>query len=242
MGGLVADLARRLPEGVVRLGRRVSRLDRAGDSWRVVTDGGAHDVDAVIVALPSHAAAALLADIDPTLAGALAAIEYASSATVTLGHRSADLPRGLAGFGFVVPSTERRAILACSYASRKFAGRAPEGHELLRAFVGGALRPELVELDDGHLVATVEAELAELLGVTARPLLARVHRHRRAMPQYHVGHEARAAAIEARAAALPGLALAGAAYHGVGVPDCVRSGEAAAEALLDPRQPENAAR
>ena len=131
-----------------------------------------------------------------------------------------------------MPSIEQRSILACSYPSRKFDGRAPEGHELLRAFVGGALRPELVDLDDAALRAAVEADLAALLGVTARPALVRVHRHRRAMPQYQVGHEARVVAIEARAAAVPGLALAGAAYRGVGVPDCVRSGEAAADAVL----------
>ena len=238
MGGLVADLARRLPEGVVRLGSRVERLAREGDGWRVVTTGAVHDVDAVVVAVPSYVAASLLAEVDPTLAHGLAAIEYASSAIVTLAYRGTDLPRGLAGFGFVVPSIEQRSILACSYPSRKFDGRAPEGHELLRAFVGGALRPELVDLDDAALRAAVEADLAALLGVTARPALVRVHRHRRAMPQYQVGHEARVAAIEARTAAVPGLALAGAAYRGVGVPDCVRSGEAAADAVLAAR-PEN---
>ena len=148
------------------------------------------------------------------------------------GKDVADLPRGLRGFGFVVPAVERRSILACSYPSRKFANRAPDGHELVRAFVGGALRPELLGLDDEGLIALVEAELAPLLGVTARPLLIRVHRHARAMPQYHVGHEERVAAIETRAAAIPNLVLAGAAYRGVGVPDCVRSGEAAADAVL----------
>ena len=231
MGGLVRDLARRLPEGVVRLGAAVEGLARDGDTWRLAAGGG-FTADAVVVAVPAYAAARLLEGLDSKLAGALAAIEYASSATVTLGYRSTELPRGLPGFGFVVPAVERRPILACSYPSRKFAGRAPDGHDLVRAFVGGALRADLLELDDERLTALVEAELAHLLGVTARPRLVRVHRHARAMPQYHVGHEERVAAIEARAAAIAGLALAGAAYRGVGVPDCVRSGEAAADAVL----------
>ncbi len=232
MGGLVADLARRLSEGVVRLGAGVEALARDGDTWRLAAGGVGFTADAVVVALPAYAAARLLEGLDSTLAGALAAIEYASSATVTLGFRSTDLPRGLQGFGFVVPAVERRSIIACSYPSRKFAGRAPDGHDLVRAFVGGALRSDLLDLDDERLTALVEAELAHLLGVTARPRLVRVHRHARAMPQYHVGHEERVAAIEARAAAIAGLALAGAAYRGVGVPDCVRSGETAADAVL----------
>ena len=232
MGGLVADLARRLPEGVVRLGAGVNGLAPAGGTWRLTAGGAGFTADAVVLAVPAYVAASLLEAVDSTLARTLAAIEYASSATVTLAYRGTDLPRGLPGFGFVVPAVERRSILACSYPSRKFANRAPDGHELVRAFVGGMLRPELLERDDAGLIALVEAELAALLGVTARPLLVRVHRHARAMPQYHVGHEAHVAAIEARAATIAGLALAGAAYRGVGVPDCVRSGEAAADAVL----------
>ena len=232
MGGLISDLARRLPEGVARLGAGVTGLARDGESWRLAAGGVGFTADALVIAVPAYAAASLLEGLDSTLARALEAIEHASSATVTLAYRVADLPRGLPGFGFVVPAVERRSILACSYPSRKFAGRAPDGHELVRAFVGGALRPDLLDLDDEALIALVEAELAGLLGVAARPLLVRVHRHAGAMPQYHVGHEARVAAIEARAAAIPNLALAGAAYHGVGVPDCVRSGEAAADAVL----------
>src|SRR5207244_13334471 len=114
----------------------------------------------------------------------------------------------------------------------KFGGRGPDGNDLGRAFVGAALRADLLDLADERLAALVEPELPHLLGVTARPRLVRVHRHARAMPQYDVGHAERVAAIEARAAAIAGLALAGAAYRGVGVPDCVRSGEAAADAVL----------
>jgi oxygen-dependent protoporphyrinogen oxidase len=103
---------------------------------------------------------------------------------------------------------------------------------LIRTFVGGALAPEMAGLDDEHLVAVVRGEMGALLGVTAAPDLVRVHRHRDAMPQYVVGHLARVDAIEGRLARYPGLVLAGAAYRGIGVPDCIRSGEAAAERVL----------
>ncbi len=232
MGALVEAVARRLPEGVVRLATGVVSLARAGDRWRLAAGGQTFDADAVIVATPAFAAARLLAPLDATLAADLDAIEYASSATVALGFRAAGVAEHLIGFGFVVPFAERLSLLACTFASRKYPGRAPAGHELVRAFVGGARRPDLVERDDDALVTTVRAELRALLGITADPMLVRVERYRRGMPQYAVGHLDRVATIERRAAALPGLALAGAAYRGVGIPDCVRSGEAAADGVV----------
>jgi oxygen-dependent protoporphyrinogen oxidase len=230
MGALVDALARRLPEGVVRLRAPVAALGRDGPRWRLETGADALAADAVVVAAPAPAAARLVGALDAELAELLAGIEYASSATVTLGYRAERLPP-LRGFGFVVPRTEGRALLACTYASRKWPGRTPAGHELVRAFVGGALRPDLLALDDGALIATVRRELEALVGIAAAPVLVRVHRHPGAMPQYAVGHLARVAAIERRIAILPGLQLAGAAYRGVGIPDCVRSGEAAADAV-----------
>jgi len=230
MGALVAAVASRLPEGVVRLRTPVESLARDAQTWRVCSAGHSFAADAVVLATPGFVAAELLAPLDPPLASDLAAIEYASSATITLGFRSADVP-ALRGFGFVVPAIERRPLLACTFSSRKWANRAPEGHELLRAFVGGARRPEVAELPDDVLTATVRHELEDLLGVTAAPVLTRIHRHPRAMPQYAVGHLDRLARIDARLAGLPGLALAGGAYRGLGIPDCVRSGEAAADAV-----------
>jgi oxygen-dependent protoporphyrinogen oxidase len=232
MGALVEALARRLPEGVVRLRAPVDALGRDGATWRLRAGGEALAADALVLAAPAHAAAPLLAPLDATLGRLLGEIEYASSATITLAYRSADVP-GARGFGFVVPAVERRALIACTYASRKFPGRAPEGQELVRAFVGGALRPDLLARDDAALVEVVRGELRALVGITAAPELVRVYRHRLAMPQYVVGHLERVAAIEAHAAELPALALAGAAYRGVGVPDCVRSGTAAADQVLD---------
>ena len=231
MGAIIDAVAARVGSAV-RLRAPVEGLARDGGAWRFRAGGQAVTADAVIVAAPATPAAALLGDVDPALARALAAIDYASSATVTLGFDAPEVAAALHGFGFVVPAVERSPLVACTFASRKFAGRAPAGHSLMRAFVGGARHPEMAELDDDTLAATVRTALGKVLGITATPILVRVRRYRRAMPQYGVGHLDRVATIEARAAALPGLALAGAAYRGVGLPDCVRSGETAAELVL----------
>lgn len=225
---LVDALAQRLPEGVLRCGRPLAALRRAAaGGWTL--DG--EPVDAVLLATPAPASAALLRPVDAPLAGELAAIPYASSAIVTLAYRREDVPHPLDGFGFVVPHCEGRALLAGTFASLKYPGRAPQDTVLLRAFVGGALQPALLDLDDAALQQRVRDELAALLGITSAPLFARLARWPQAMPQYVVGHVARVARIRARAAAC-GLHLAGNAYEGVGIPDCIRSGEQAAEALF----------
>ena len=159
-------------------------------------------------------------------------LDGSSAATVSLGYRRADIPHPLDGFGFVVPRSEGRALLAATFSSVKYPGRAPEASALLRGFVGGALHAGILEEDDPALIARVRAELRDALGVVAEPVLARVARWPASMPQYRVGHLARVETIERRVAALPGLVLAGGAYRGVGIADCVRSGEAAADAAV----------
>ena len=135
-------------------------------------------------------------------------------------------------FGFVVPAIESRKIMACTFSSLKYPGRAPEGHLLLRAFVGGSLQPELFNDNDATLERNVRAEIASLLGVNAEPLFTRIRRYPNSMPQYHVGHQARIGRIESALDNYSNLALAGSAYHGVGISDCVRTGEEAAEKLF----------
>jgi len=186
----------------------------------------------VIVATEAHATARLVRYLDPSLANLLGEIPYSSAATISLGYRRADVPHPLDGFGFVVPRSEGKALLAGTFSSVKYPGRAPAGHVLLRGFLGGMLNAAILTEDDGALVSRARAELREALGITAEPVLTRLHRWPASMPQYRVGHLARAEAIEHAAAALPGLALAGAAYRGVGIADCVRSGEAAAERMV----------
>lgn len=233
MEELVTTLAGRLPPGATVPKQRVSGVERAGGRWRASTvEGGRFEADRVIVATEAHATARLVRYLDPTLATLLGEIPYASAATVSLGYRRADIPHPLDGFGFVVPRSEGRALLAATFSSVKYPGRAPEASALLRGFVGGALHAGILEEDDPALIARVRAELRDALGVVAEPVLARVARWPASMPQYRVGHLARVETIERRVAALPGLVLAGGAYRGVGIADCVRSGEAAADAAV----------
>ena len=236
MEEMVGSIASRLPPGSVVLKERADGIERSGTGWRVAGGlGPAREADHVIVAAESYTASRLLRYVDPALATLLGEIPYASSATVSLGYRRADIPHPLDGFGIVVPQAERRVVFACTFSSVKYPGRAPEGHVLLRCFVGGALNEGILGSDDGALVAAARQDLREALGVTAEPVLARVARWTKAMPQYHVGHTGRVETIERCAAALPGLQLAGGAYRGVGIADCVRSGEAAAERVFGVR-------
>ena len=233
MGELIAALASRLPSDAVRLKHRVGGIERRGAHWRVTTEeAGAIDADAVIVATETHAASRLLRYVDPPLATMLEMIPYASSATVSLGYRRADVPHPLDGFGFVVPRAEHRDLLACTFSSVKYPGRAPERHVLIRCFVGGALNAAALERSDDEIGERVRRELGEALGITAAPMLTRVARHPASMPQYAVGHLTTVETIERRLAAIPGLLLAGGGYRGVGIADCVRSGEAAADAAF----------
>jgi oxygen-dependent protoporphyrinogen oxidase len=227
--------AERLPSRSVRLNTPVEALsfDEAARQWKIHINGQeAIRADAVCLTLTATAAARLLRDVDAQLAADLEAIPYASTATVNLAWKRADIPHPLDGFGFVVPLVERRATLACTFSSVKFKGRAPEGYALLRAFVGGALQPEMFELDEELLTARVLEDLRQLLGIEAPPIFAVVEKWPRSMAQYHLGHLATVERIKRRLNALPGLKLAGNAYNGAGIPDCIRSGETAADDML----------
>jgi oxygen-dependent protoporphyrinogen oxidase len=231
---LTDALAARLPENAVRFGASVEAMKLMTETgqWEcTLNDGSSIRADAVCLALPAHTTAGLMREHDPSLADDLSGIEYASTATINLAFRASDVAHPLNGFGFVVPVIEGRSVLACTFCSVKFAGRAPEGQVLLRAFAGGALQPEVFALDDDEILRRVLADLNELLGITARPLFTRIARWAHSMPQYHLGHQDRIVRIQARMAAIPTLALAGNAFGGAGIPDCVRSGEAAAETL-----------
>jgi len=235
MSELIDTLAARLPAGAVRLGQRVGGIERHDGRWRVdLADGSALDADRVVVATEAHRAARLLRYVDPQIAALLAEIPYASSATVSLGYRRSDVPHPLDGFGFVVPHGEGRALLAGTFSSVKYPGRAPEGFVLLRAFLGGALGEAHVAGEEAEIADRARRDLRDALGIVAAPVLTRVHRHPASMPQYRLGHLDRIDAIERRLGAHPGLALAGAAYRGVGIADAVHSGETAAARLLMP--------
>ncbi len=233
VGAFVDALAARVGESL-RMQAEVLELSRGGGRrWTLrLQTGPEFEADAVVLAAPAYAASRMLAKCAPDLASSLGEISYASAATVNLCYRESDFPDPPEMFGFVVPIIEGRKIIACSFSSVKFPGRAPNGTVLLRTFLGGALDSQMMQLDDAAMVAAAREELAALLGLRADPMLALVRRWPDSMPQYAVGHLERVAEIEREAAEIPGLALAGAAYRGVGIPDCIRSGEQAAEAVV----------
>jgi oxygen-dependent protoporphyrinogen oxidase len=239
---LTDRLAATLPAGALRLGTKVARLDPgdrsaaagpAGGSaapWRVTTyRGESFPADAVVLAMPACAAALLVRPFDDALGGLLGDVPYGGAATVSLAFRRADVPHPLDGFGFVVPRCEGRRLVACTFSHVKFPDRAPEGTVLLRAFLDGRTAGVNAAPD---LERMVRDELRDILGITAAPRFARSFVYPRAMAQYEVGHLARVAAIEAGVSRHAGLALAGNGLRGVGIPDCARSGETAADGIL----------
>ncbi len=233
------------------------QLNTAVNSIRRIANRGVYElrfesepdveVDAVVIALPTHRAADILAELDTPqsersepstttdnpLCALLRQIEYASSAIVVSGYKLSQISHPLDAFGLVVPAIENHKVLAVSFSSRKFPGRAPDGHVLLRTFVGGAMQPELLDGSDAEILGIVEAELSDMLGVTGDADFSEVIRYQRAMPQYHIGHLERVEQIERQTAAYPGLALAGNAYRGVGIPDCIHSAEQAVDWLIN---------
>jgi oxygen-dependent protoporphyrinogen oxidase len=221
----------RLNERVVRVANKAHGSSVA--PWSVALEDGTRlEADGVIITGPSRHAARLLMGVDKALAEQLSAVQYASSAVVHLAYRREQIGHPLDAFGCVVPVTEPYNIIAASFSSVKYAGRAPEACVLLRAFMGGALRPDMLQRDDKGLIAAARKDLDHLLGITAPPLLTMVHRWPDSMAQYDVGHLDRVAAMRKLISDHKGLQLGGNGFEGVGVPDCVRAGERAAEDLL----------
>ncbi len=231
MSSFVQAVADQLPENCVRLNTPVRGL-KQDETWLVDIGSEVLRFDAVILAASAHRSAQLIRDMDATLAGQLESIPHASAAVVVQSFRKDQIEHPLNGFGFVAPLVENRRILASSFTSVKFDGRAPDGCVLLRTFVGGACQPELNRLDDGELLKLVAEELGDLIGLRGEPIFEDVVRWNDTMPQYHVGHLDLVDKIEARVAALPNLELAGNAYRGVGIPFCIHGGEQAAERTL----------
>jgi protoporphyrinogen/coproporphyrinogen III oxidase len=238
---LVDALETKLNPKWVRKSTPVSSLEHVGNGWRIRWASADEIFDAVIVASPAWAAGSLLAATDAGLGDELSAIPYSSSITVNLVFDEAQLGRLPDGFGFLVPVVEGRAMLACTFVHRKFAGRTPTGKAVLRAFLGGQKNEALLDQSDEVLVATVRRELSEILGsrVVGPHIPAeatQVSRWRRAMAQYAVGHQERMERVKERVATLPGLRLAGNAYDGIGIPDCIRTGRNAAKELIAEKQ------
>ncbi len=241
MSELVSALVARLDPATQHLACRVHKICRAENkqSYRVTLDGlddGRQELeaDAVVLATPAYAASDLVADLDPALAAKLRSIPYVSMATLSLGYRRADVGHPMDGFGFFVPRRPQRggqshAVLACTWTSTKFDQRAPEGMALLRVFLGGAGNEDLLELDDGEIIHAVKRDLATMMGLDAEPRMTRLYRWPQGYPQYEVGHLERVSTLET--ALPPGVFVVGSAYHGVGLPDCIRSATEVAQQI-----------
>ena len=214
---------------------RVISIARGGEGgYRIeLSSGETLTADAVVLATPAYVAAELLAAVGPNTAVMLNAFDYVSTATISLGFRKQDIQKPFMGFGFVNPSTEKRRISACTWTSFKFDHRAPEDHILLRCFVGGPSKEEMVELDDETLIKIARAELVDILDLTAEPVLTRIYRWRKANPQYNLGHMDNVRqTFEACAKELSGIYLTGSTYEGVGIPDCVHQGQQVAKKVM----------
>jgi protoporphyrinogen/coproporphyrinogen III oxidase len=237
MQQFVDALGARLHAPSVRLNSPVSAIERMAGGWKVQAGARAERYDALIVATPAWAAGVLLGAVDAKLGEELGAIPYSSSITVNLVCDEARLGPLPEGFGFLVPASEGRAIMACTFVHRKFLGRTPPGKAVLRAFLGGTRNEALLAESDEKLVATVRRELGEILSGSGlsrgiEPEYTLVTRWRRAMAQYAVGHQQRRQRIADRVADLEGLRLAGNAYDGIGISDCIRLGRQAAKDLV----------
>jgi oxygen-dependent protoporphyrinogen oxidase len=237
MQQMVDALEARLNPAWVRRSTPVSALKKTSDSWQVEAAEGPAHFDALIVSTPAWAAGAILNQVDATLGEDLSGVPYSSSITVNLVYDEARIGKLPEGFGFLIPASEGRTLLACTFVHRKFLGRTPPGKAVLRAFLGGMKNEPLLNEPDAVLAATVRRELSEILGdsvlrADTEPEQIQISRWWRAMAQYAVGHQEVKKRIASRVAALPGLRLAGNAYDGIGVPDCIRLGRKAARELI----------
>jgi len=241
---LTAKVVERLDMARVHLAQRVAGIkaapggpdgaaDRCSRRYEIFCEGGlAFDADAIILAMPTRECGRLLSPLDSALGGLLGEIPYSSSMTVSMGYAEGASDRLPPGFGYLVPHKEGRRMLACTFVHRKFNHRAPEGKALLRCFLGGSRDPEALNLPDEEVVTLVRQELKEILNFSFEPLFCRIHRWPASMAQYPVGHAQRLRTIQSRLKDLPGIYLAGNAYSGIGISDCIRTGRAAAQRAI----------
>lgn len=217
LGDLIAALTKVIEGKVAIVNRRVEAIERqpgdyrlrAGDEW-VTADG-------VVLACGARQSGEIIGALDASLAAILRSIPYSSSNVIALGFRRSQVQHPLNGFGFLVPKRERRTVMACTWVGTKFAHRVPPDFALLRCFTAGDYTG-----GDGALTAAVLEDLRRIMGIDAAPVFSRVFRWPDSMPQYTVGHGERIAELDARLDSWPGLHLVGNAYHGIGIPDCIR--------------------
>jgi oxygen-dependent protoporphyrinogen oxidase len=241
MEGMITALVNALPPDCCSLGQEVVRVEQIAEisakrpRYLLSIEGKkrALEADAVVLATPAFVTAAILQDMENTIARELNTIPYVSTATINLVYDRAQVDHPLDGYGFVVPRLEKRKIMAATFSSIKFPGRASQGKALLRCFVGGAKNEAIVSWGDAKLLAAVRGDIEEILGITGTPILTKIYRWERSMPQYTLGHEEKLSRLEQGLSKLPGLFLTGSAYRGIGISDCIHEAELTAEQVLE---------
>ncbi len=236
METLIRAMVSGLEPGTLMLGQEATELayDRERPGWRVITKNGKEcTADVVCSSISASNMCLLLKETASDLARKLNEVSYHSVATINFAYREEDIADPLAGSGFVVPSTERKSLTACTFSNRKFKNRAPQGHVVLRAFVGGAFGKKYYEMEDKELTEKVQSDLASLLGIKKNPLFWSLARFPRRMAQYRVGHKLLISEIECELSRYKGLFLTGCAYRGSGVPNAIKDGQAQAERIYE---------
>ena len=231
----------RLDEGSLLPDKKVVRINHIGKAttrdhspYEVhLEDGEILEADSVVLATPTYITAELLQEMAGTQAEVLLSIPYVSTATISLVYRASEIHHPLDGFGFVIPRAERRKIMASTWTSVKFPHRSRPDSVLLRAFVGGAHNEDLVGLDDEEMLKVVRGELMDIMGITAQPIITRIYRWDKSMPQYMLGHAERLSHLEEELLHYPGLYLTGCAYRGIGISDCIHDGKLTAKRILE---------
>jgi oxygen-dependent protoporphyrinogen oxidase len=233
MQRMVESIVRQVQRESLRPSRIVDGLTAQEDGWRLRFGETTEDFDHVILALPAHASAKLIAELPGSERPVelLQEISYSSAVTVALAYDAAAIALP-PGFGFLVPRKEGKRMIACTFVHNKFENRAPAGTALIRVFMGGSRDPEILDQTKEQITEIARREMREILNIDAEPQLVRVFKWHKAMPQYGVGHLLRIARLEMHMQRFPGLHLSGNAYHGIGIPDCVRTGRAAADAIM----------
>ena len=241
MEEMILALTNALPPDCCSTGQEIIGIKRIAGTktqkpgYRLVIKGQKRtlEADAVVMATPAFSAAELLQSIDKNIARQLNTIPYCSTATINLAYERSQIKYPLDGYGFVVPRLENRNIMAATFSSVKFPGRAPQGKALLRCFVGGANNEAIASWGDARLLTAVRGDIEEILGIRGEPRLTRIYRWKRSMPQYTLGHEERLTTLEQGLSKHPGLFLTGSAYRGIGISDCVHQAELTAEQVLE---------
>lgn len=232
LGEMVEAVIRKSPDIQFQSGARVESITGKSGDWTVRLEGGGEQkADALILATPGHITARFLESVTPKAAELLKQIKYVSTATVTVAYKKEGFSHALNGFGFVVPKCEGRSILACTWTSSKFPHRAPDGHVMLRCYLGGALQEDIAEKDEETMANLVKQDLKEIMGVTEEPVFCKVFHNRKSNVQYHVNHSQRIDTIMQELQ--EGLFLAGSAYRGIGIPDCIQNGTQSAESAIE---------